>query len=321
MKAITYYQYGSPDVLKLEEVDKPVPLEDEVLIKVYAAGMNAADWHFMRATPFPIRFVSGLTKPKLHILGADVAGRIEAIGKNVKQFKVGDDVFGDLSGCGFGAFAEYACAREDAVALKPANLSFEEAAAVPLAAVTALQGLRYKGNICPGQKVLINGASGGVGTYAVQLAKFFGTEVTAVCSTSKITLARTNGADNVIDYTQNDFTKSGKRYDLILAANGDRSIWDYKRVLSPGGTYVMTGGEGSQLFQAMAIGPFIRGNKMTNLLARPSQTDLYFLKDVIEAGKLRPVIDRRYPLSQLAEAMRYLEAGHASGKIVIPMDM
>src|SRR5687768_7488590 len=208
MKAITYYQYGSPEVLKFEEVEKPVPREDEVLIKVYAAGMNAADWHFMRATPFPIRFVSGLTKPKLHILGADVAGRIEAVGKSVKQFKVGDDVFGDLSGCGFGAFAEYVCAREDAVALKPKNLSFEEAAAVPLAAVTALQGLRDKGNIRPGQKVLINGASGGVGTYAVQLAKFFGTEVTAVCSTAKISLARANGADNVIDYTQNDFAKS-----------------------------------------------------------------------------------------------------------------
>lgn len=317
MKAITYYQYGSPDVLRFEDVDRPLPGEDEVLIKVHAAGMNAADWHFMRATPFPIRFVSGMTRPKLRILGADVAGRVEALGKNVKQLQMGDEVFGDLSGCGFGGFAEYVCAREDALVRKPTNISFEEAAAVPLSAVTALQGLRDKGNIQPGQKVLINGASGGVGTFALQLAKYFGAEVTAVCSTTKIALARGNGADHVIDYTHEDFAKNGKRYDLILAANGDRSIWHYKRALAPRGTYVMTGGGGSQLFQAMAIGPFIRGKKMTNLLARPSQRDLSFLRDLIEAGELKPVIDRRYPLDQLPEAMRYLEAGHASGKVVI----
>lgn len=319
MKAITYYQYGSPDVLKFEEVEKPAPREGEVLIKVFVAGMNAADWHFMRATPFPIRFVSGMTKPKLHILGADVAGRVEAVGKNAKQFKVGDEVFGDLSGCGFGGFAEYVSAREEALVLKPANLSFEQAAAVPLSAVTALQGLRDKGNIQSGQKVLINGASGGVGTYAVQLAKYFGAEVTAVCSTGKVDMVRSIGADNVIDYTQEDFTKDGKHYDLILAANGNRNIRDYKRALRPGGTYVMTGGGNSQLFQAMAIGPFIRSHKMVNLLARPSQLDLSFLKGVIEAGKLKPVIDKRYPLRELPEAMRYLEAGHASGKIVIDM--
>src|SRR6266571_7120401 len=239
MKAIVYHTYGSPDVLKLKEVAKPTPKDDEVLIKVYAAAANAGDWHLLRGVPFLVRLVSGVLKPKNTILGADIAGRVEAVGRNVTQFQPDDEVFGDLSGCGFGGFAEYVCARENALALKPANLSFEEAAAVPSAGVTALQGLREKGQIQPGQKVLINGASGGVGTFAVQLAKSFGAEVTGVCSTRNVDMVRSLGADQVIDYTQADFTKNGQRYDFIFAVNGYHSIFDYKRALSPKGVYVM----------------------------------------------------------------------------------
>jgi NADPH:quinone reductase-like Zn-dependent oxidoreductase len=233
MKAIVNTTYGSPDVLQFKDVEKPSPTDNEVLIKVLAASVNAADLHLLRADPFLIRFMSGLLKPKTTILGADIAGRVEAVGKNVTQFKPGDEVFGDISGCGWGGFAEYVCASEDALALKPTNLSFEEAAAVPMAAVTALQGLRNKGQIQPGQKVLINGASGGVGTFAVQIAKSFGAEVTGVSSTRNVDMARSIGADHVIDYTQADFTKNGQQYDLILAANGDRSISEYKRALAP----------------------------------------------------------------------------------------
>ena len=322
MKAIVYIKYGSPDVLELKEVAKPGPKDNEVLVKVHAASVNSADLHSLRADPFLIRLASGLLKPKNTILGADIAGQVEAVGRNVKQLKPGDEVFGDISGCGWGGFAEYVRASENALVLKPANLTFEEAAAVPMAAVTALQGLRDKGQIQPGQKVLIYGASGGVGTFAVQIARSFGAEITAVCSTKNLDLARSIGADHVIDYTREDFTKNGHRYDLILAANGYRSISDYKRALNPKGIYVMSGGSGPQMSEAMLQGPWISmtgSQKMGNLLARPNNTDLIFMKELLEAGKVKPVIDRRYPLSKVAEAMRYLEEGHAKGKVVITL--
>src|SRR5436305_3938804 len=245
MKAIVYTHYGSPDVLQFKEVAKPTPKDNEVLVKVRAASADAGNWHLLRAKPFLMRLMGfGLLKPKHKILGAAVAGRVEAVGRNVTQFQPGDEIFGDVSKCGWGAFAEYVCAREDALALKPANVTFEEAAAVPLAAVTALQGLRAKGQIQPGQKVLIHGASGGVGTFAVQIAKSFGAEVTGVCSTRNVDMVRSIGADHVIDYTQEDFTKSGQRYDLILEMGGNRSLADLRRVLTPGGTLVLVGGEG-----------------------------------------------------------------------------
>ncbi len=320
MKAIVYTEYGSPAVLQLKEVAKPTPKDNEVLVKVYAVSANAADLHLLRADPFLIRLSSGLLKPKNEILGSDIAGRVEAVGRNVKQFKPGDEVFGDISAGGWGGFAEYACAHEDALVLKPANLSFEEAAAVPMAAVTALQGLRSNGQIQPGQKVLINGASGGVGMFAVQIAKSFGAEVTAVCSTRNLDIVRSIGADHVIDYKKEDFTQNGHRYDLILAANGYHSISDYRRILAPQGTYVTTGGSMAQMSQAMLQGRWISmtgSQKMGNLLARPNKEDLAFVKDLLEAGKVRPVIDRCYPLSQVRDAIRYLEEGHAQGKVVI----
>jgi NADPH:quinone reductase-like Zn-dependent oxidoreductase len=319
MKAIVYGQYGSPDVLELREVEKPRPKDNEVLIKVHAASVNAADWHYLRGAPFLFRLSIGLQKPKNIFLGADVAGRIETVGRNVTQFQPGDEVFGDLSESGRGTFAEYVCANENALALKPVNISFEEAAAVPVAAVTALQGLR-EGQIHASKKVLINGASGGVGTFAVQIAKSFGADVTAVCSTKKLDMVRSIGADHVIDYTQEDFTQNGHRYDLILAANGYHSISDYKRVLTPEGTYVMSGGAGAQMFQAMLLGPWMSRNssqKLGNLSAKPNSKDLGFLKDLLEAGKVIPVIDRCYPLSEVADAIRYIEEGHAQGKVVI----
>jgi NADPH:quinone reductase-like Zn-dependent oxidoreductase len=321
MKAIVYTEYGPPDVLNLQEVQKPVPKDDEVLVKVHAASANAADWHLMRADPFLVRLMGfGLLKPKKGLLGADIAGRVEAVGGDVTQFQPGDEVFGDLSGSGFGAFAEYVCATVDALASKPANVSFEEAAAVPLAAVTALQGLRYKGHVHPGQKVLINGASGGVGTFAVQIAKTFGTEVTGVCSTSKMDMVRSIGADHVIDYTREDFTRIGQQYDRILAANGYHPISDYKRALSPEGTYVMTGGSGAQMLQAMTLGPImsITGSKKLGYVSmKQNKEDLVSVKELLESGKITPVIDRTYPLSEIPEAIRYLEEGHAKGKVVI----
>jgi NADPH:quinone reductase-like Zn-dependent oxidoreductase len=323
MKAIVYTKYGSPDVLELKEVAKPTPKDDEVLIKVHAASVNAADLHLLRADPFLIRLMSGLLKPKNTILGADIAGRVEAIGSNVKQFKPGDEVFGDMSECGRAGFAEYVCARENALVLKPANISFEQAAAVPMAAVTALQGLRSKGQIQPGQKVLVNGASGGVGTFAVQIAKSFGTDVTAVCSTGNVDMVRSLGADRVIDYTKEDFTHNGHRFDLILAANGYHSISDYQRALNPKGIYVTTGGSMAQMSQAMLQGPWISmtgSKKMSNMLARPNQKDLAFVKELLEAGKVVPVIDRCYSLSEVPEALRYLEEGHARGKVVITVE-
>ncbi len=324
MKAIVYSKYGSPDVLQFKDVEKPTPKDDEVLIKVYAASVNAYDWHFLTADIFLIRVMGGgLLKPKNMRLGADIAGRVEAVGRNAKQFQPGDEVFGDMAGHGNGSFAEYVSASESAFALKPANLSFDEAAAVPMAAVTALQGLRDKGQIRPGQKVLINGASGGVGTFAVQIAKSFGAEVTAVCSTRNVDQARSLGADHVIDYTKEDFTQSGRQYDLILAANGYHSLSAYKRALNPKGVYVMAGGSTAQIFEAMLLGSWMSqtgGKKMGGLSARANQEDLAFMKGLLEAGKVVPVIDRRYPLSETAEALRYLGGGHARGKIVITVE-
>jgi 2-desacetyl-2-hydroxyethyl bacteriochlorophyllide A dehydrogenase len=321
MKAIVYTKYGPPDVLELKEVEKPAPKDDEVLVKIHAASLNAADLHLLRADPFLMRLMGeGLFKPKHTILGADIAGRVEAIGRNVRQFQPGDEVFGDISASGWGGFAEHVCAHENALALKPANSTFEEAAAVPMAAVTALHALRDYGRIQPGQKVLINGASGGVGTFAVQMAKSFGAEVTAVCSTRNLDMARSLGADQVIDYTQEDFTKNGQHYDLILAANGYHSLSDYQRALSPQGIYVTTGGSMAQIFQAMLLGPWksmTGSQKFGAITSKPNRKDLVAVKELLEAGKVRPVIDRRYPLSETAEAFRYLEEGHARGKVVI----
>lgn len=317
MKAIVYTKYGTPDVLKLQEVEKPAPKDDEVLVEIHAASVNAYDWHFLTADIFLIRLMTGgLLKPKHTRLGADFAGRVEAVGKGVKQFKPGDEVFG----CKHGSFAEYLCTTEDRLALKPRNLSFEQAAAVPMAAVTALQGLRDVGQIRPGQSVLINGASGGVGTFAVQIAKAFGAEVTAVCSPRNLEAARSLGADHVIDYTRQDFTRSGQQYDLILAANGYHSIWDYGRALRPGGIYAIAGGKLLQLMQSMLLGRWLsrRGKKkFVFVSAAVTREDLVYLKDLLEAGKITPVIDRCYPLGEAAEAMRYLGTGHARAKVVI----
>ena len=322
MKAIVYTKYGPPDVLQLKEVEKPTPKDNEVLIKVHAASVNAADLDLLRGTPL-VR-LGGLLKPKYKILGSDIAGRVEAVGRNVKQFQPGDEIFGDLNECGFGAFAEYVCVPENALALKPASMTFEEVAAVPSAAVIALQGLRDKRQIQPGQKVLINGAGGGVGTFAVQIAKSFGAEVTGVDSTRKLDMVRSIGADQVIDYTQEDFTKNGQRYDLILDVAAYRSIFDYKRALSPKGIYVLVGGSMAPIFQAVFLGPWISmtgSKKMGILMWKPNKKeDLVFMKELLEAGKVVPVIDRRYPLSEVAEALRYLEEGHAQGKVVITLE-
>ena len=320
MKAIIYTKYGSPDVLQITEVEKPAPTDDEVLIKIHAASVNAYDWHFLTADIFLIRIMGGgLLKPKYTRLGADIAGRVEAVGRNVKQFQPDDEVFGMIQG----GFAEYACAPENALVLKPSNLSFEAAAAVPMAAVTALQGLRDTGQIQPGQKVLIHGASGGVGTFALQIAKSFGAEVTAVCSTRNLDQARSLGADHVIDYTKEDFAQNGQQYDLILAANGYRSLSAYKRALTPKGIYVMAGGSMAQIFQAMLMGSWMSetgGKKMGGVSAKRSQKDLVIIKELVEAGKVVPVIDRCYPLNEAAEALRYLGEGHARGKVVITVE-
>jgi NADPH:quinone reductase-like Zn-dependent oxidoreductase len=324
MKAIVCPKYGSPEVLQLKEVEKPTPKDDEVLVRIHAASVNMYDWHLLTADIFMVRLMGGgLLRPKHPIPGADIAGRIEAAGRNVRQFRPGDEVFGDISACGDGGFAEYVSVRESSLALKPRNLTFEEAAAVPMAAITALQGLRDQGHIQPGQKVLIQGASGGVGTFAVQLAKSFGAGVTAVCSTRNLEQARSLGADHVIDYTKEDFTKSGQQYDLILAANGYHPLSDYKRALTPRGIYVMAGGSMAQIFQAMLLGSWMSktgGKKMGGITGKPNQGDLTFMKGLLEAGKVVPVIDRRYPLIETAEALRYLGEGHARGKIVITME-
>ncbi len=320
MKAIVYEKYGSPDVVEVREVNTPKPEGNEVLIKVHAASLNKYDWHFLTADIFLVRLMGGgLLKPRYKGLGADIAGRVEAVGKNVSQFQPGDEVFGMVRG----GFAEYATAPENILALKPVNLSFEQAAAVPMAAVTALQGLRDIGQIKPGQKVLINGASGGVGTFAVQIAKFFGADVTAVCSTRNVEQARSIGAEHIIDYTKENFTQNGLQYDLIFAANGYHSLSAYKRALAPRGRYVMAGGTMAQIFQAMLLGSWMSkkgGKTMGGVSATRSQKDLTYLKELLEAGTIVPVIDRRYPLREAAEALRYLGEGHARGKVVLTVD-
>lgn len=324
MKAIVFEKYGTPDVLQLKEVEKPIPKEDEVLVKVLAASLNAYDWHFLSADVFLIRLTGGgLLRPKNKRLGADIAGQVEAVGKNIKQFQPGDEVFGDLAGYGNGGFAEYVAVPESALVLKPARLSFEQAAALPMAGITALQALRDTGQIQPGQKVLINGASGGVGSFAVQIAKAFGAEVTAVCSTGKMEIVRSLGADIVIDYTKEDFTKKEQRYDLILAANGYHPISAYKRALTPKGIYIMAGGSLAQIFQGLILGPRMSekgGRKLGSMLAHTNQKELADLIGLVEAGKVVPLIDRTYPLREAAEAFRYLGEGHARGKIVITME-
>jgi NADPH:quinone reductase-like Zn-dependent oxidoreductase len=318
MKAVVHYNYGPPEVLKFEEIEKPTAGDKEVLIKVCAASVNPLDRFFMTGMPI-VRALPGLRKPKVTRLGTDVAGQVEAVGRNVTQFKPGDEVFGVCRG----AFAEYVCTAEDKLALKPANISFEDAAAVPVAAITALQGLRDQGRIQPGHKVLVDGASGGVGTFAVQIAKSFGTEVTAVCSTRNVDRARSLGADHVIDYTREDFTQSGQRYDLILAANAYHSIFDYRRALRQDGIYVIAGGGWVQILQGMLLGQLLSlmGSKKTRFfIAKINTKDLVLLKDLLEAGKVVPVIDRRYPLSDVAEALRYLGERHAQGKVVITVE-
>jgi len=324
MKAVVCPKYGSPDVLQLKEVEKPTPKDNEVLVKVCAASVNVEDLDFLRGTAWSARFVGPL-KPKYKILGFDIAGRVETVGRNVKQFHPGDEVFGDLFSYGFGAFAEYVCAPEKALVLKPDSITFEEAATVPSRAIIALQGLRDKRQIQPGQKVLINGAGGGVGPFAVQIAKYFGAEVTGVDSPKKLGMLRSIGADHVIDYTQEDFTKNGQRYDLILDIAAHHSIFDYKRALSPKGIYAIVGGSRTTIFQVVFLGPLISmtGSKKMGLMTwKPNKKeDLVFIKELLEAGKVVPVIDRCYPLSEVAEALRYFEEGHPPGKIVITVEL
>lgn len=325
MKAIVYTHYGSPDVLQFQEIEKPEPKDNEVLVKIYAASANPLDWHLMRGAPFLARLEGGLFKPKQTKLGADIAGRVEAVGSSVIQFQPGDEVFGDIWLNGLGGFAEYGSTPEDCLVLKPANISFEAAAAVPVAALTALQGLRDKGQIQPGQKVLINGASGGVGTFAVQIAKSCGAEVTGVCSRRNLDMVRSIGADHVIDYTQEDFTDNGQQYDLIYCAVGNRSISDYKRALKAHGVCVIAGFTNLRLlFQHMIFGS--HGSKTNRkrvgrmVTVKPNKKDLVFMKDLLDTGKVVPVIDSCYPLAEIAEAIRYLEQGHARGKVVITIE-
>jgi NADPH:quinone reductase-like Zn-dependent oxidoreductase len=318
MKAIVCTRYGSPDVLRLADLAKPVPTDNEVLIKVRAASVNAFDLHFVQGKPLPIRLLFGLRKPKSRP-GRDVAGQVEVVGSKVTQFKPGDEVFGVCPG----AFAEYACAAEDKLALKPASVSFENAASLPIAAITALQGLRDVGRIQPDQRVLVDGASGGVGTFAVQIAKSYSAEVTAVCSTGKVDTARSLGADHVIDYTREDFTQSGRRYDLIFGANAYHSVFAYRRALTPNGIYAVAGGGGVQLLQFLSVGLFVSmigSRKMRVVSAKIKQKDLAILAGLLESGKLVPVIDRCYPLNDAADALRYLEEGHARGKAVITVN-
>jgi NADPH:quinone reductase-like Zn-dependent oxidoreductase len=314
LKAIVYTEFGSPDVLQLQEVEKPIPKDNDILIKVHAASANAYDWRHLRADPFLIRLMgAGLLKPKHKILGADMAGQVEAVGGNVKQFQPGDEVFG----CGgYGGFAEYACVDENRFVRKPADLTFEDAAAVPMAALTALQGLRDKGQIQARQKVLINGASGGVGTFAVQIAKSFEAEVTGVCSTNKMDLVRSLGADHVIDYTQEDVTKNKQLYDLIFDIAAFRSIFEYKRILGSNGIYVLAGGSIARIFQLMFLS-MMGAKNMRFISAHVKQKDLLSILELVRAGKVRSIIDKRYPLNETAEALRYLEEGHARGKVVI----
>jgi NADPH:quinone reductase-like Zn-dependent oxidoreductase len=324
MKGITYRCYGSPDVLKLEDLEKPVAGDDQVLVKVHAAAVNPLDWHYMRGTPYIVRLESGLGTPSNVRLGVDFAGTVEAVGKNVKRFRPGDEVFGGRNG----AFAEYVTVREDrAIVPKPANVTFEQAASVPIAAITALQALRDKGKVRAGQKVLINGASGGVGTFAVQIAKSFGAEVTGVCSGRNADMVRSIGADHVIDYTKEDFTAGENRYDLIVDTVATHSLLEYTHVLNPHGRVVTVGGPSGNWMLGMLAGwiytrmlsPFV-SQESSMMLAEFNQHDMGVLADLLQAGKVTPVIDRIYKLSEVPEAIRYLEQGHARGKVVISLE-
>jgi NADPH:quinone reductase-like Zn-dependent oxidoreductase len=313
MKAVVYHDYGAPDNLELQEIEMPAVKDDEVLVEVHAASVNWHDVHFLTGTPFMARIMAGgLLKPKNRVLGSDVAGRVEAVGANVRQFRPGDEVFGSTR---HGCFAEYVCVSEEEVVSKPANLTFEEAAAVGAAASTALQGLRDAGQIKRGQQVLLNGASGGLGTFAVQIAKSFGAIVTGVCSMRNLDMVRSIGADQVIDYTQEDFTQNEQRYDLILDIAAYRSISDYGRVLTPKGIYVLAGGSVARILQASLTG----NERIVNFQVRPNQKDLVFMTELLEACKVVPVIDRRYQFSEVAEAIRYYGEGNARGKVVITM--
>lgn len=320
MRAITFYEYGSPAVLKVEERPEPVAAPGEVRVRVRACSLNAADWHLLRADPFPVRLALGLFKPRRNVLGCDLAGVVDAVGPGVTRFKVGDEVMGELGSSGWGAFSGRVCAPEGVLATKPPNITFDEAAAAPLAGVTALQGLRRRGGLKAGERVLVNGASGGVGTFAVQLAKAMGAHVTAVTSPRNAEQARSLGADEVIDYTQRDFTLGTERYDLILAANGYHALGHYKRALAPGGRFFMTGGAGRQMAEAIFLGPWASlgsGKQLGFVSMKSSLEDLEFLRDRLADGSVRSVIDRSYPFEEASEALAYLEEGHARGKVVL----
>ena len=321
MKAMTFSRYGSPDVLQLRDLEKPTPKPDEVLIKIHAASINDWDWGILQGSSLVDRLMNGLFKPRIQILGCDVAGRVESVGESVKGFQAGDEVFGDLCACGFGGFAEYVCARESALALKPPSMTFEQAAAIPQAAMLAVQGLRDVGNLQPGQTLLINGAGGGVVTFALQIAKLYGVEVTAVDGSMKLDLLRSLGADHVIDYVQEDFTKRGQRYDLILDVKTNRPISDYARVLNPGGVYVTVGGSMLRLLQAFCLGPWISRihQKRIRIVVLKPNKDLAYVKELFEAGKLMPVIDGPYPLWEVPEALRRFGGGHHQGKVIISL--
>ena len=321
MQAIVYHEYGSLDVLKLEEVQKPTPADNQLLIKVHAVSINRSDWEGLTGKPLYAR-IGGLIKPNNKILGSDIAGIVEAVGKDVKQFEPGDEVFGLILNYG-GGFAEYACKSEKALALKPTGMTFEEAAAIPQAAFIALQGIREKGQVQPGQRVLINGAGGGAGTFAIQLAKLAGAEVTGVDNTEKLEWMQSLGADHVIDYTKEDFTKNGKQYDLILDVIAHRSVFAYQRALAPNGTYFMVGGSVATMFQMLLLGPWIRritGKKIRLLVVQTDSKDLVYITELIESGRVVSVIDKRYSLSEAADALRYLGEGHAKGKVVITVE-
>jgi NADPH:quinone reductase-like Zn-dependent oxidoreductase len=323
MKAIVFTKYGSPDVLQLKEVDKPVPKENEVLVKVHAASINSWDWELLRGTPFINRLVFGILRPKkINILGCDIAGRVEAVGKRVKQFQAGDEVFGDLSAAAWGGFAEYLCAPEHVLTIKPASMSYEQAASIPQAALLALQSLVDKGHVCHGQKVLINGAGGGAGTFAIQIAKSYGAEVTAVDSTGKLEMMRSLGADHVIDYPQENYTKNGQTYDLIIDFSAYHSFFDYKRALKATGTFLMVGGSSGLANKCLFLGAFVSmtSSKKMGLLLHKSNKGLVQLIELVESGKVKPVIDRCYTLSETADAFRYFATGNVQGKIVITVD-
>ncbi len=323
MKGVVYTKYGSPDVLQLKEIERPIPSDDEALVKVHAASINSWDWDMLTGRPLEYRLSSGLLKPKkTNILGCDIAGRIESVGKNVTQFQPGDDVFGDLCMGSWGGFAEYACARESELTLKPVSMTFEEAAATPQAGLLAFQGLCDKREIRPGQRVLINGAGGGVGTFAIQMAKSFGAEVTGVDSTGKLDMIRSLGADHVIDYTKEDFTKNGKVYDLILDVKTDRSIFNYRRALSSNGIYVTVGGRTARILQLVFLGSLISmiGSKKLKLIMHKPSKGLNILNELFESGKIKPFVDRCFPLSETAEAFLYFGEGHFKGKVVITVE-